>query len=86
MAPASSSTPAPATFHTGARLIGALNAAVTLGAAVLMAYGLADVARRRVGPGLALLVGAVALRWVLAAGVARWSEHVSATIRDDWRG
>jgi len=85
VAPAPSSTPAPATYEIGARLVGALNGVITLGAAVLMAYGLAEIARHRVGRGIALLIGVIAVRWLLATATARWSERVSAVVRDDWR-
>jgi len=85
VAPAPSSTPAPATFQSGARQLGALNATCALVAAVVMAFGLTDVAHARVGRGIVLLVSAIVLRWVMATGVARWSEHVSAIVRSGWR-
>ena len=85
MALAPSSTPAPATFDTQARVIGALNALVALGGAVVMGYGLAAIADRRVTRGVALLVAVIVVRWMSGGAASRWSERVGATVRNDWR-
>jgi ABC-type transport system involved in cytochrome bd biosynthesis fused ATPase/permease subunit len=79
------STPAPATFDTGAKIVGALNAVVALGAALLMGYGLADIAHRHFERGVTLLVLVIGVRWLTGSSVARWSDRVGERVRDDWR-
>ena len=50
-----------------------------------MAYGLAAVGHARVTLGIALLMGVIAVRWLVAIAAERWSERVGAVVRDDWR-
>ena len=81
-------TPAPArevTFKSSARLLGAVNAALAITGAVFLAVALTYLARGRVVDGLWLLLGVLALRWLLSTALNQWAEHAASVLRARWR-
>ena len=81
-------TPVPArevTFQHSAQLLGVVNTSLSFASAVLMAVGLSHLAEGRVASGLWLLLGALAVRWVLATSIIQWSGYAGATLRAHWR-
>jgi ABC-type transport system involved in cytochrome bd biosynthesis fused ATPase/permease subunit len=81
-------TPAPArevTFKSSARLLGAVNAALAITSAVFLAVALTYLARGRVVDGLWLLLGVLALRWLLSTALNQWAEHAASVLRARWR-
>ena len=68
-----------------ARLLGALNALVALGANLVLAVALTDLSRGLIAAGLGLLVVVVVVRATLASGLGEWADHEAAAIRRRWR-
>jgi ATP-binding cassette subfamily C protein CydD len=73
------------TFKVSARVIGVVNAALTITASAFLAVGLSYLAERRVVAGIWLLLGVLAVRWVLSTFISRWSDRAGATLRTRWR-
>ncbi|MGB8196857.1 MAG: ATP-binding cassette domain-containing protein [Acidimicrobiales bacterium] len=83
-----SATPAPVdslTFTSGARLLGVVNAALSIACAVVLAIGLSHLAERRVANGIWLVLGVLGVRWLLATALHQWSAHAGSTLRARWR-
>ena len=65
--------------------VGAVHAVANLGLAILSAEGLARLARRDVGGGLALLGAAIVARWLAGVAVEQWGDAGARRVRDGWR-
>lgn len=68
-----------------ARLIGAINALVSLAFAMLLAFAIDRLALGHLSSGLAALFGVLVARWMLATIVTTWGEHASDVIAEQWR-
>jgi ATP-binding cassette, subfamily C, bacterial CydD len=73
------------TFKFSARLLGVANSALSLACSVLLAVALSSLVERRVARGIWLLLGVLALRWVVSASITHWGERAGATLRARWR-
>jgi ABC-type transport system involved in cytochrome bd biosynthesis fused ATPase/permease subunit len=73
------------TFTLSARLLGVINAALSITSSVFLAVGLSYFAERRTSSGIWLLLGVLGIRWVLSASVTQWGSRAGATLRARWR-
>jgi ATP-binding cassette subfamily C protein CydD len=80
------SSPSPGvSIQRSARLLGTVNAVVSLACAVLLALGLTQLAQGDVARGIWLLLAALGARWALGVLLGLWSDRASATVRRRWR-
>jgi ABC-type transport system involved in cytochrome bd biosynthesis fused ATPase/permease subunit len=83
-----SATPVPApeaTFTLSARLLGTINAVLSLACAAFLGVGLSDLAHQHVASGLWILIGVLGVRWLSLTLIIRWSVHAGSTLRAQWR-
>ena len=83
-----SATPEPAreiNFRLSARLLGVVNAALSVASSAILAVGLSYLARRHVSQGIWIVLGVLGIRWALATSVTQWNVHAGARLRARWR-
>jgi len=73
------------TFRFSARLLGALNAALSITSSVFLAVALSYLAERRTSSGIWLLLGVLGIRWVLSLSITQWGSRAGARLRGRWR-
>jgi ABC-type transport system involved in cytochrome bd biosynthesis fused ATPase/permease subunit len=81
----SSVPPTSVTYLRSARVFGVLATLVVFALALLSAVAINDLAHDDAVVGVWLLVGVVALRWTLVAGLDEWGDTAAARLRSTWR-
>ncbi len=72
-------------FRFNARVLGVLNAFLSLACAAFLAVGLSYLAEEHVPSGIWLLLGVLGVRWASSTLITLWGARASATLRARWR-
>ncbi len=73
------------TFRKGARLLGGLNALVSLASASLLGIAIERLAHRHYSSGEGLLLAVLGIRWLSATALGLWGDHAGDVLKDFWR-